>query len=64
VSEKAKNIIIARRGESVAALIPYKDYQEAVRLRSYLKMLKISKSLKKYGITASQIRKENRREFR
>ena len=64
ISEKAEDIIITRRGESVAALIPYKDYQEAVRLRSYLKMLKISKSLKKYGITASQIRKENRREFR
>jgi prevent-host-death family protein len=63
ISEKAEDIIITRRGEPVAALIPYRDYQEALRLRSYLKMLKLSKSTKKYGITAGQIQEAIRKEL-
>ena len=39
ISEKAEDVIITKRGEPVAVLIPYKEYQETVRLRSYLKML-------------------------
>lgn len=63
ISEKTEDIIITRRGEPVAALIPYRDYQETLRVRSYLKMLKLSGRTKKYGITAGRIQEESRKEL-
>jgi len=63
ISEKEEDVIITKRGKPVAAIIPYEDYKETARLRSYLKMLQISESLKKYGITASQIHEVNRKEL-
>jgi len=63
ISEKEEDIIITKRGKPVAAMIPYEGYKETARLRSYLKMLQISESLKKYGITASRIHEENRKEL-
>jgi prevent-host-death family protein len=63
VAEKENDVVITRRGEPVAVLIPYGEYKETVRLRSYLKMLRISEALKSYEITAVQIQKENRKEL-
>jgi len=63
ISEKEEEVIITKRGKPVAAIIPYEDYKETARLRSYLKMLQISKSVEKYGLTASQIHRENRKEL-
>ena len=63
VSEEAKDIVITKRGKPVAVLIPYEEYKETSRLRSYLKMLQISESLAKYEITATRIREENRKEL-
>jgi len=63
VSEHAEDIIITKRGEPVVVLIPYKEYQEIKRLRSYLKMLQISENLEKYQITATQIYEESRKEL-
>jgi prevent-host-death family protein len=63
VSEKAKDVIITKRGKPVAVLIPYEEYKETSRLRSYLKMLQISESLAKYDITATRIQEENREEL-
>jgi prevent-host-death family protein len=63
VSEEAKDVVITKRGKPVAVLIPYEEYKETSRLRSYLKMLQISESLAKYDITATLIQEENRKEL-
>jgi prevent-host-death family protein len=63
VSEDAEDIIITKRGKPVVVLLSYREYKEIKRLRSYLKMLQISESLKKYQITATQIYEESRKEL-
>lgn len=63
VSEDAEDIIITKRGKPVVVLLCYREYKEMKRLRSYLKMLQISESLKKYQITATQIYEESRKEL-
>ena len=63
VSEDAKDIVITKRGKPVVVLLSYTEYKEMKRLRSYLKMLQISESLKKYQITATQIYEESRKEL-
>lgn len=62
-SEDAEDIIITKRGKPVVVLLSYREYKEIKRLRSYLKMLQISESLKKYQITATQIYEESRKEL-
>jgi len=63
VSEDAEDIVITKRGKPVVVLLSYKEYKEIKRLRSYLKMLQISESLKKCEITATQIYEESRKEL-
>ena len=63
VSEDAEDIIITKRGKPVVVLLCYREYKEMKRLRSYLKMLQISESLKKYQITATQIYEEGKKEL-
>ena len=63
VSEDAEDIIITKRGKPVVVLLCYREYKEIKRLRSYLKMLQISESLKKYQITATQIYEEGKKEL-
>ena len=63
VSEDAEDIIITKRGKPVVVLLCYREYKEIKRLRSYLKMLQISESLKKYQITATQIYEESKKEL-
>ena len=63
VSEDAKDIVITKRGKPVAVLLSYREYKEIKRLRSYLKMLQISESLKECEITATQIYEESRKEL-
>ena len=62
-SEDAEDIIITKRGKPVVVLLSYREYKEINRLRSYLKMLQISESLKKYQITATQIYEESKKEL-
>ena len=62
-SEDAEDIIITKRGKPVVVLLSYREYKEINRLRSYLKMLQISESLKKYQITATQIYEKSRKEL-
>lgn len=60
---KNKNIIITKRGQPVAALLPYKEYTELRRLKTYLKMLEISAEMRKTGIKAKDVLKETKREL-
>ena len=63
VSEDAQDVVITKKGKPVVVLLSYKEYKKIKRLRSYLKMLQISESLKKCEITATQIYEESRKEL-
>lgn len=52
---KNEDIVITNRGQPVAALLPYREYIDLRKLRTYLKMLEISKEVKKSGIKAMDI---------
>ena len=58
---KNKNIIITKRGQPVAALLPYKEFTDMKRLKTYLKMLEISAEMRKTGIKAKDVLKETKR---
>ena len=60
VLESDKDFIVTKRGKPVAVLLPYKQYKEIRRLRSYLKMLEISQKLKERDVTASEIYEESK----
>lgn len=52
---KNEDIVITKRGRPVAALLPYKEYTNLRKLRTYLKMLEISKEMYKTGIKAKDV---------
>ncbi len=60
VLESDKDFIVTKRGKPVTVLLPYKQYKEIRRLRSYLKMLEISEKLKERDVTASEIYEESK----
>ncbi|MDP3297256.1 MAG: type II toxin-antitoxin system Phd/YefM family antitoxin [Thermodesulfovibrionia bacterium] len=61
----AKNeaIVITKRGHPVAALLPYKEYSDLKKLRTYQKMLEISKKMQKTGIKAKDVYAASKREL-
>lgn len=52
---KNEDIVITKRGQPVAALLPYKEYTDMRKLRTYLKMLEISKEMHETGIKAKDV---------
>ncbi|MBI3355124.1 MAG: type II toxin-antitoxin system Phd/YefM family antitoxin [Nitrospirae bacterium] len=52
---KNEDIVITKRGQPVAALLPYKEYTDLRKLRTYLKMLEISTEMRKTCIKAKDI---------
>lgn len=60
---KNEDIVITRRGHPVAALLTYKEYTDLKKLRTYLKMLEISKKMQKTGIKAKDVYAASKREL-
>lgn len=60
---KNEDIVITKRGQPVAALLPYKEYTDLRKLRTYLKMLEISTEMRKTGIKAKDIYAISRKEL-
>ena len=60
---KNEDIVITKRGHPVAALLPYKEYTDLKKLRTYLKMLEISKKMQKTGIKAKDVYAASKREL-
>ncbi len=60
---KNEDIVITKRGQPVAALLPYKEYTDLKKLRTYLKMLEISTEMRKTGIKAKDIYAVSRKEL-
>ncbi len=60
---KNEDIVITKRGQPVAALLPYKEYTNLRKLRTYLKMLEISTEIQKTGIKANDVYAASRKEL-
>ncbi len=60
---KNEDIVITKRGQPVAALLPYKEYTDLRKLRTYLKMLEISTEIQKTGIEAKDVYAASRKEL-
>jgi prevent-host-death family protein len=60
---KNEDVVITKRGQPVAALLPYKEYTDLKKLRTYLKMLEISTEIQKTGIKAEDVYKASRKEL-
>ena len=60
---KNEDIVITKRGHPVAALLPYKEYPDLKKLRTYQKMLEISKKMQKTGIKAKDVYAASKREL-
>jgi len=58
-----EDIIITRRGQPVAAILPYQEYTDLKRLRTYLRMIEISREMQKTGIRAKDVHVLSRREL-
>ncbi len=60
---KDKDIVITKRGEPVAVLLPYKEYTDLKKLKTYLKMLELSSEIQKTGIKAKDIYEKSKKEL-
>ncbi len=60
---KSEDIIITKRGRPVVVLLPYKEYTDLKKLRTYLKMLEISAEMHKTGIKAKDVYAASRKEL-
>lgn len=58
-----EDIVITKRGQPVAALLPYKEYTDLRKLRTYLKMLEISAEMHKTGIKAKDVYTASKKEL-
>ncbi len=60
---KSEDIVITKRGEPVAVLLPYKEYTDLRKLRTYLKMLEVSTEMHKTGIRAKDVYAASKKEL-
>jgi hypothetical protein len=58
-----EKIIITKRGHPVAALLSYKEYLDYKKLRTYLKMLGLSATMKDIGIKAADVYAASKKEL-
>ncbi len=60
---KNEDIVITKRGQPVAVLLPYKEYTDLKKLKTYLKMLEISTEMHKIGIKAKDVYAASKKEL-
>ena len=58
-----EDIVITKRGHPVAVLLPYQEYADLKKLRTYLKMLEISTEMNKTGIKAKNVYAASKKEL-
>jgi len=56
-------VIVTRRGEPDAVILPFEEYERLRRLRAYSSMVRLSRELKGIGITASELYEASRKEL-
>jgi prevent-host-death family protein len=62
-SQKNREIIITRRGEPVAVIIPYGEYQRSRRLEGFQKIMETRKAFLQAHVHAEEVYKESKRQL-
>jgi len=56
-------VIVTRRGEPDAVILPFEEYERLRRLWAYSSMVRLSRELKEIGVTATELHEVSRREL-
>jgi prevent-host-death family protein len=56
-------IVITKRGHPVAALLSYKEYVDYKKLRTYLKMLELSATMKEAGVKSADVYETSKKQL-
>ncbi len=61
--KKKEEVIVTKRGEPVAVIIPYDEFQHSMRVDAYRKIMKTREIFVKAGVRADEIFKESRKQL-
>jgi len=56
-------VIVTRRGEPDAVILPFEEYERLRRLRAYSSMVRLSRELEGVGVTATELYEASRKEL-
>ena len=56
-------VIVTRRGEPDAVILPFQEYERLRRLRAYSSMVRLSRELREVGVTATELYEASRKEL-
>jgi len=56
-------VIVTRRGEPEAVILPFAEYERLRRLRAYSNMVRLSRELEEVGVTATELYEASRKEL-
>jgi prevent-host-death family protein len=56
-------VVVTRRGEPDAVILPFEEYERLRRLRAYSSMVRLSRELKGVGVTATELYEASRKEL-
>ncbi|MEJ5199967.1 MAG: type II toxin-antitoxin system Phd/YefM family antitoxin [Anaerolineae bacterium] len=56
-------VIVTRRGQPDAVILPYDEYERLQRLWAYANMVRLARELRETGITATELYEESRKEL-
>lgn len=56
-------VIVTRRGEPDAVILPFGEYERLRRLWAYSSMVRLSRELEEVGVTATELYETSRREL-
>lgn len=63
-AQKAKEgVVITKRGEPVAAIIPFEEYRRQQKVAAFLELLELRRSLASSGLTAQELYEQSRKEL-
>ncbi len=61
--EGKEEIIVTKRGNPVAVIVPYAEYQRSKRIEGYKKIMEAREAFLKINIPADKVYKETRRQL-
>ncbi|GFP29548.1 hypothetical protein HKBW3S44_01585 [Candidatus Hakubella thermalkaliphila] len=61
--EGKEGVVITKRGEPVAAIIPFEEYRRQQKMEAFLELLELRRRLASSGVTARELYEQSRKEL-
>lgn len=61
--EGKEGVVITKRGEPVAAIIPFEEYRRQQKVEAFLELLELRRRLASSGLTAQELYEQSRKEL-